>query len=100
MDSFLFYFIVQLIAIILIRSEEHTSELQSHVNLVCRLLLEKKRYHDIGARLSEWATYTHQQPAALANQLPSHRTCQQSRAPGARTNMKGDNGNVGALQAN
>src|SRR5690242_21945317 len=24
-----------------IRSEEHTSELQSHVNLVCRLLLEK-----------------------------------------------------------
>src|SRR4051812_49894656 len=37
------------------RSEEHTSELQSHVNLVCRLLLEKKkkqstRRHD--------ATYT------------------------------------------
>src|SRR5260370_15914474 len=33
------------------RSEEHTSELQSHLNLVCRLLLEKKkkahdhRYH-------------------------------------------------------
>src|SRR5260370_4479827 len=25
-----------------IRSEEHTSELQSHLNLVCRLLLEKK----------------------------------------------------------
>src|SRR5438477_9628005 len=25
-----------------IRSEEHTSELQSHVNVVCRLLLEKK----------------------------------------------------------
>src|SRR5260370_25555490 len=24
------------------RSEEHTSELQSHLNLVCRLLLEKK----------------------------------------------------------
>src|SRR5260370_21670373 len=37
----------------LLRSEEHTSELQSHLNLVCRLLLEKKnisstkrlRYH-------------------------------------------------------
>src|SRR5438477_9800502 len=29
------------------RSEEHTSELQSHVNLVCRLLLEKKN----GARV-------------------------------------------------
>src|SRR6201986_5635519 len=25
-----------------LRSEEHTSELQSHLNLVCRLLLEKK----------------------------------------------------------
>src|SRR5260370_32252772 len=27
------------------RSEEHTSELQSHLNLVCRLLLEKKKMH-------------------------------------------------------
>src|SRR5207237_10875404 len=27
-----------------LRSEEHTSELQSHLNLVCRLLLEKKQY--------------------------------------------------------
>src|SRR5260370_40164351 len=27
------------------RSEEHTSELQSHLNLVCRLLLEKKKDH-------------------------------------------------------
>src|SRR2546430_13580914 len=28
------------------RSEEHTSELQSQSNLVCRLLLEKKKNHD------------------------------------------------------
>src|SRR5260370_20682130 len=28
---------------VLERSEEHTSELQSHLNLVCRLLLEKKK---------------------------------------------------------
>src|SRR5260370_22605143 len=28
------------------RSEEHTSELQSHLNLVCRLLLEKKNTRD------------------------------------------------------
>src|SRR3954464_2530102 len=28
---------------VLFRSEEHTSELQSHDNLVCRLLLEKKQ---------------------------------------------------------
>src|SRR5260370_16962602 len=27
------------------RSEEHTSELQSHLNLVCRLLLEKKKHN-------------------------------------------------------
>src|SRR5260370_9202277 len=29
--------------ILKLRSEEHTSELQSHLNLVCRLLLEKKK---------------------------------------------------------
>src|SRR6266446_7992618 len=29
----------------LVRSEEHTSELQSPCNLVCRLLLEKKKHH-------------------------------------------------------
>src|SRR2546430_12745655 len=28
------------------RSEEHTSELQSQSNLVCRLLLEKKQHHN------------------------------------------------------
>src|SRR5258706_3405248 len=28
------------------RSEEHTSELQSLTNLVCRLLLEKKKYYE------------------------------------------------------
>src|SRR2546427_9136427 len=30
-----------------IRSEEHTSELQSQSNLVCRLLLEKKKHQDV-----------------------------------------------------
>src|SRR5260370_38101826 len=34
---------------ILMRSEEHTSELQSHLNLVCRLLLEKKKNHNWNA---------------------------------------------------
>src|SRR5256885_5492572 len=33
------------------RSEEHTSELQSPCNLVCRLLLEKKKRHEIIAWL-------------------------------------------------
>src|SRR2546430_6976767 len=32
------------------RSEEHTSELQSQSNLVCRLLLEKKKTNTHGAR--------------------------------------------------
>src|SRR5437773_6623889 len=34
------------IATLAIRSEEHTSELQSHHDLVCRLLLEKKKKTD------------------------------------------------------
>src|SRR2546422_6946299 len=33
----------------LLRSEEHTSELQSRLHLVCRLLLEKKNRHDTPA---------------------------------------------------
>src|SRR5688572_31123175 len=33
------------------RSEEHTSELQSQSNLVCRLLLEKKKNTDLEAKL-------------------------------------------------
>src|SRR5256885_12567308 len=32
------------------RSEEHTSELQSPCNLVCRLLLEKKKTNDMNTR--------------------------------------------------
>src|SRR5260370_30114552 len=33
----------ELLGALQVRSEEHTSELQSHLNLVCRLLLEKKK---------------------------------------------------------
>src|SRR5688500_19401866 len=35
----------------LLRSEEHTSELQSPCNLVCRLLLEKKKITTINVRI-------------------------------------------------
>src|SRR6266480_1700346 len=35
------------------RSEEHTSELQSHVNLVCRLLLEKKKKEKKGEEIKK-----------------------------------------------
>src|SRR4029434_11354450 len=34
-----------MMALMTLRSEEHTSELQSHLNLVCRLLLAKKKTH-------------------------------------------------------
>src|SRR2546430_3788176 len=41
------------------RSEEHTSELQSQSNLVCRLLLEKKKKQD---KSQCYPTYTPVQP--------------------------------------
>src|SRR5256885_10995551 len=43
--QFLFLFGVRGAAVAVVRSEEHTSELQSPCNLVCRLLLEKKKKH-------------------------------------------------------
>src|SRR5260221_6879789 len=48
--------IVDAMAMSLVRSEEHTSELQSHSDLVCRLLLEKKKdhfYHELLVFVSE-----------------------------------------------
>src|SRR4051794_41651146 len=42
------------------RSEEHTSELQSPVHLVCRLLLEKKKNQTLRVAISYCTTiYTH-----------------------------------------
>src|SRR2546427_1759554 len=46
------------------RSEEHTSELQSQSNLVCRLLLEKKKQQEIPHRDSS-PSHTHQRDARL-----------------------------------
>src|SRR5260370_20188669 len=46
------------------RSEEHTSELQSHLNLVCRLLLEKKNSPSFSQTL----------------QIPRYQTSDQTRA--------------------
>src|SRR2546430_10685126 len=40
------------------RSEEHTSELQSQSNLVCRLLLEKKKKNEHNTALSQQPTLT------------------------------------------
>src|SRR5260370_31566392 len=39
------------------RSEEHTSELQSHLNLVCRLLLEKKKKKKKSSYVARLRTY-------------------------------------------
>src|SRR5262249_59622032 len=52
------------------RSEEHTSELQSLTNLVCRLLLEKKNDHE-KHRSEDHATY----PQAQLNSLKCLTQC-------------------------
>src|SRR5258708_13870800 len=56
------------------RSEEHTSELQSPDHLVCRLLLEKKNYTRIGAKLQTSAIH---EPGGVRHlytnsQVPKH----------------------------
>src|SRR5882762_3501749 len=60
------------------RSEEHTSELQSHLNLVCRLLLEKKKKKNIISFFfffNDTAT-TEIYTLSLHDALPiSHRIC-------------------------
>src|SRR5260370_10186647 len=50
------------------RSEEHTSELQSHLNLVCRLLLEKKNAVDCDSLPSP--------QCAIANNANAHPSSQ------------------------
>src|SRR5256885_3762579 len=52
------------------RSEEHTSELQSPCNLVCRLLLEKKNLHDTEPGSSRYGCCRYSLP-----QLHSRRRC-------------------------
>src|SRR5256885_2418164 len=57
------------------RSEEHTSELQSPCNLVCRLLLEKKKIHSNkhismnATRLSSLTAFKQFRHAATSNRL-------------------------------
>src|SRR3989475_2156782 len=64
---------------IFVRSEEHTSELQSQSNLVCRLLLEKKKdTHHAG---------THQLPTQLKR--PTRESCPPRSAPHQKTGRLG-----------
>src|SRR2546430_10035664 len=62
------------------RSEEHTSELQSQSNLVCRLLLEKKQDAESAERAATHAV----RPEAGGAQWPSPPT----RWPRRRRNMR------------
>src|SRR5256885_11619011 len=55
------------------RSEEHTSELQSPCNLVCRLLLEKKKTYSICCCRSQ-SQPGHARGRHKAPQLPTART--------------------------
>src|SRR2546430_3163004 len=51
------------------RSEEHTSELQSQSNLVCRLLLEKKNYQPRSRGQGARRTYSQRERPALLTPL-------------------------------
>src|SRR2546430_5036666 len=63
------------------RSEEHTSELQSQSNLVCRLLLEKKKHLEINCSFLitsvRWAIFP---PFPLGHVL-CHRVCYCTSSP-------------------
>src|SRR5260370_12771909 len=56
------------------RSEEHTSELQSHLNLVCRLLLEKKKKKNTSNKRTIYgiASYNTTMSAVLQHTAMSH----------------------------
>src|SRR5256886_13383299 len=61
-----------------VRSEEHTSELQSQSNLVCRLLLEKKKHITTRVIADELSTRTvdpvsYASPVTVLLQLPPQR---------------------------
>src|SRR2546422_7455370 len=57
------------------RSEEHTSELQSRLHLVCRLLLEKKKELKLAIRIVHTSETCRASPPAL------HQHCQQPSLP-------------------
>src|SRR5437667_3558724 len=54
------------------RSEEHTSELQSHHDLVCRLLLEKKKLADNTTQAAQLDVRVNGRPLALSTTASKH----------------------------
>src|SRR2546430_9321280 len=60
------------------RSEEHTSELQSQSNLVCRLLLEKKKKKNnidkyLSTQTQKYETFISAQPSLLSTHVDAQR---------------------------
>src|SRR5260370_7298959 len=52
------------------RSEEHTSELQSHLNLVCRLLLEKKKNKKVSKIIYVLSIHALSVPSTRTHPIP------------------------------
>ena len=61
----------------MIRSEEHTSELQSPCNLVCRLLLEKKKNKEHAHLLHQTTYYTRPISHYILHHNTPHKYAQQ-----------------------
>src|SRR5260221_2334058 len=61
------------------RSEEHTSELQSHSDLVCRLLLEKKKKKNVRRPVGTAHPRAFHRPARPPTHPPRAQTAQQHR---------------------
>src|ERR1041385_1519863 len=60
----------------ILRSEEHTSELQSRLHLVCRLLLEKKKNGQTNTRLHSWngaALWVRRAVPVVRDEIPLNR---------------------------
>src|SRR5256885_7177649 len=68
------------------RSEEHTSELQSPCNLVCRLLLEKKQNVQQRSTISALpCAHYHRQPTSPPTYVPGGASALVAHATGPRT---------------
>src|SRR3954465_13253925 len=74
-------------------SEEHTSELQSHDNLVCRLLLEKKNTPHTSPH--EYPAPTHPPPPPRTPLRTPRRARRQQRTPGRSAGGARGRGRIG-----
>src|SRR2546429_2456556 len=61
-DSSIWNSVLNSLIVAAARSEEHTSELQSRLHLVCRLLLEKKKVNNPTSHDRKWSLIPHSRP--------------------------------------